>query len=85
MVDTALIKVDNLENSIRIYPNPVNDYLYIESTEVIGFCIYDLYGNQILSGHNKVVDVRSLQSGMFLLKISTTNNKDLIIRFVRYK
>ena len=68
-------------SSINIFPNPVNDRLYImtqTTTQTTTIEIYDVYGR--LQGHkttrlqdNKTIDVSGLNNGIYLIKIITEN------------
>ncbi|MBE99077.1 BspA family leucine-rich repeat surface protein [Flavobacterium coralii] len=62
-------------NNIVIYPNPVGDVLTIQSngTEVTGVVIYNLQGGKVLQLDKVVnrVDTSSLNSGVYILSLST--------------
>ena len=67
-------------SSFRLYPNPVNDKLYIETEiEIEEVVIYDVYGriqNLRTSESQNLrnsVDVSGLNSGVYFLKINTGN------------
>ena len=71
---------DNVEenlttNNISVYPNPVNDRLYIETlTQTLTIEIYDIYGRRQLSTVScqpSVIDVENLKSGIYFVKINT--------------
>ncbi|MEQ8323083.1 MAG: T9SS type A sorting domain-containing protein, partial [Vicingaceae bacterium] len=67
-------------NPIRIYPNPVNDQLFIEglekgNTEIL---LFNMYGQlvmeqNIISGGNVKMNISSQASGIY--KILITNNE----------
>lgn len=64
-------------NSVKLYPNPVSDKLFIKSTEQIeSVTIYNINGqlikrtNEIING----VDVSVLSSGLYMIEIKTNNN-----------
>ncbi len=62
------------KSDIKIYPNPVQNQLNIESQEIInGIEIFDLLGKKIFESKSKTIDVSGLQSGIYLLKINTEN------------
>ena len=60
-------------NSLQIYPNPVNDFIYIKNTPQsrLKFQIIDLNGNIIQKGQllNEAIDVKGLSPGIYLLHI----------------
>ena len=73
--------------SLLVYPNPVNDRLYIEAeVEVEEVVVYDVFGRQqelsAISGQQSVVDVTSLNSGVYFVKV-VTRNGEMVKRFVK--
>lgn len=75
---------------IKIYPNPVSDYAYVE----IGFdfteadiLLYDMGGRQIqnLKTKNKVtkINTQSLVQGAYLITIKTDNNKTANAKLIK--
>jgi hypothetical protein len=59
--------------SLQIYPNPVNDFIFIKNTlhSRLKFQITDLGGNIILKGQllNTAIDVKALSPGIYLLHV----------------
>ena len=71
----AVIYYDNLEavsdNDFAVYPNPSNDVLHIISDkEFTTVEIIDLTGKTIVKTAENMVDVSSIPSGLYLLKIN---------------
>jgi ELWxxDGT repeat protein len=63
-------KFDIELNSLIIYPNPVNDILYIKSNSTIKTgIIYNLLGKKMKTTSNTSVNVSNLKSGIYFLKI----------------
>ena len=63
-------------NNISVYPNPVNDKLYIVTEdEVEDVVVYDIYGRHqqlsAVSCQPSVIDVENLKSGIYFVKINT--------------
>ena len=87
-VYTIVIKddaVEELSSSLNIYPNPVNDRLYIETlTQTQTIEIYDVYGRQqlVVSGQQSAVSVANLNSGIYFVKV-VTENGEVVKRFVK--
>ena len=80
--------IEEVTSSINMYPNPVNDKLYIEAEmEVEEVVVYDIYGRPQdhkttrLQG-NLVVDVANLNSGIYFVKV-VTENGETVRRFVK--
>ena len=79
--------VEELQSSILLYPNPVNDKLYIETEiEVKNVVVYDVFGRQqdlsAVSCQPSVIDVSNLNSGVYFVKI-VTENGEAVRRFVK--
>lgn len=58
--------------SVKIYPNPTTDFINIQSNEEMTIQLIDLNGRSLQSDSGKEVsmDVRSLNSGAYILQIS---------------
>lgn len=78
--------IEELTSAFFIYPNPVNDRLYVETeVEIENIIIYDIYGRQqtIEHGHQfSSIDVSDLNSGVYFVKI-ITNKAEFIKHFVK--
>ena len=77
--------VDELTASFRLYPNPVNDKLYIETeTEVEEVVVYDAFGRQQTTDNSQqsTVDVSNLNAGVYFVMIKT-NEGVVVKRFIK--
>jgi hypothetical protein len=79
--------IEETTTSLSIYPNPVDDRLYIEAltlTQTIE--IYDIYGRRqqlsAISHQPSVIDVSNLNSGIYFVKISTEEG-DIVKRIIK--
>lgn len=70
---------EKLENVI-VYPNPVKNLLYINDVDnvVSGYSVINTLGKQLISyenifGQNHQIDVKTLASGVYFLKLSLKN------------
>ncbi|MFN8339478.1 MAG: zinc-dependent metalloprotease [Saprospiraceae bacterium] len=65
-------------NALKLYPNPVNDILQIESSEdIIKINLYNMSGQLVLSrgkGFGHSIDMHDLNSGMYIVRIETEEN-----------
>ena len=87
---TVVVEDDAIEEvnvSFNVYPNPVNDRLYIETqtlTQTVE--IYDIYGRcqelSAISGQPSVIDVSGLNSGVYFVKV-VTENGEAVQRFIK--
>ena len=76
--------------NVKIYPNPVNDKVYIETeVEIKEIVVYDVYGriqnlsNSATQQLSNSVDVSNLNSGIYFLKVKTENG-NIVKRIVKY-
>ncbi len=70
--------IEEIGSKVEIYPNPVNDILYIEAeTETLTIEIYDVYGrvqnlrNSETQKLRNSIDLSDLKSGIYFVKINT--------------
>ncbi len=64
-------------NSVKLYPNPVNDKLFIKSTDQVeSLTIYNISG-QLVKQVNTIdngIEVYNLSTGLYIIQIKTNNN-----------
>jgi hypothetical protein len=68
--------------SIKCYPNPVLDILYIQSNQVASnYNVYSIQGKLIQSGkiESNQVDLKTLETGLYLLDVKINEE------WIRYK
>ncbi|MBT6687571.1 MAG: T9SS type A sorting domain-containing protein [Bacteroidetes bacterium] len=84
-----------LENSLSIYPNPVNDFLNIDfsinENAIITISIFDCIGNEIISETSKKtkgehfikIKTEDFSNGIYFVKYEIDNSKGLVQLFVK--
>ena len=74
------------EDKTTIYPNPATDILNVEMTSFpdekeVKIELYDIAGRkvfqQLLTNNKTQIDIRHLQPGMYILKVSNSNNVEI--------
>lgn len=74
-IDHVSVQVREItENSWQIYPNPVEDVLFLEGlADVESYAIYDITGKNLsrLNNNTKQIDVSHLTNGVYFLQINT--------------
>jgi CubicO group peptidase (beta-lactamase class C family) len=68
----SINEFNNAENDLKVFPQPASDLLNLEfsgSDAIQSYKILDLKGKILLSGTQTPVEVRNLQSGMYILDI----------------
>jgi predicted outer membrane repeat protein len=78
-----VLGVQNISNaSLKTYPNPVNNQLFIQTTEFLNIIIMDITGKNILSkalnqGVN-AIDISKLKAGVYVIQTSNGINLKFI-------
>ena len=76
---SAVLNVDNevSNNSIRIFPNPTKDILFLEGNKnTVEISIYDLLGKKVISKMiANSINLRELTKGVYLIIISDRGHR----------
>ncbi|MFA7446263.1 MAG: PQQ-dependent sugar dehydrogenase [Flavobacteriaceae bacterium] len=74
--------ITDIENSIKVFPNPANDFLFVESTSnamISEMVLYDILGKEILRKSfgttSATLDVSGVSNGLYILKIGSSDGK----------
>ena len=80
IVDPTSVGVSETENTLKVYPNPANDYLNVEgnitSVEVLNTVGQCLLSKQV--NGNTRIDLNGLSNGIYLLRVY--NNGEMTVR-----
>lgn len=82
-VDMAdvLLNTELLEKELDIYPNPSSGFIHFKNADGQNYTLTDLNGKKILAGNtNRSLDIRSLDKGVYLLKIEGQDIKKVILQ-----
>jgi endonuclease/exonuclease/phosphatase family metal-dependent hydrolase len=74
---------ETLQNSIRIYPNPSNEHLFIENAPNARISLFSLDGKLVLSQlllANGYVDIKGLSQGYYLLSINSPTGQTAMFK-----
>jgi hypothetical protein len=64
--------------SVRLYPNPVNDTLHVEipaATQLKRVEFYNMLGQRVMTSGEKLIDMTNLKSGVYLVKVITAHGE----------
>lgn len=84
--DNSLSTLDFLKfDDVVVYPNPTQHALHVKTNdEVESINVYSMLGTLIKSvKHTNTIDVSTLNSGNYILKITLNNKRQEIIKFVK--
>ena len=83
-VEVTVLGIDSIENTLRLYPNPVRDYLNISYEQPFSYRLFNSIGQQIWIGESEgyaQIDCRALSQGVYILLIAT-ETEDYIKKIV---
>lgn len=78
---TGISNLKFTANQIKIYPNPFSENLQfqLETQQEFKYTIYDVFGQEVLSGigttKDNVINTSFLKQGIYFLQINTKNNQ----------
>lgn len=80
-------EVDIEENSfalVELYPNPMNDILYIESDDVVSVTFFNAVGQQVLFVENRnEIDVAELNNGLYFVRLVDNKGNTLTKKIIK--
>ncbi len=85
-VEITVLGIDSIENTLRLYPNPVRNYLNISYERPFYYRLFNNIGQPIWAGDSSGViqiDCRTLSQGVYILIIATeteTYTKKIIVQ-----
>ncbi len=66
---------ENQLNTVKIYPNPTKDLIFIDSKTdtIVRASVFDVLGKNVFQqiGNIQELDIKNLQSGMYFLRVAT--------------
>ena len=72
-----------LDSRISVYPNPTANRIYIQVDNIIKAELFDLVGRKIIETNQNQIDLGNLNSGSFILKVTTDNNKSKSFKIIK--
>ncbi|MDL2240391.1 T9SS type A sorting domain-containing protein, partial [Bacteroidales bacterium OttesenSCG-928-K22] len=74
-IEVIYVGLQGYDNMIKVYPNPANDYVYVEGKDVESVRIYNNLGQfvKIVDSKNNIIKINTnnLNSGLYHLQITT--------------
>lgn len=72
----ATLSVEPIEinDFVKVYPNPATDYLFIKSNLNYQSTLYNVAGQRVLESSSKQLNVVDLPTGVYLLQLKSENN-----------
>lgn len=70
-------------STFTIYPNPATSVVNIQDIDVVIAQLFDFNGKLLLQSTSNTIDISSLKSGFYMLKIEDSNGSSAIQRLVK--
>ncbi len=78
-----LTEIQESNNQISVFPNPMNDLLNISMDNFASLFIMDATGKIVISSDSKEVNTKDLNSGIYFLNVVTTEGKLLSTKLMK--
>lgn len=81
----GIIENGQLEASIHIYPNPVNDFVFVYSNaiQIKEMALTDINGKLILQSYQAQLSLSSIESGFYVLKITGNKGETITKKIIK--
>ena len=74
--------VENEEEAISVYPNPVKGQLFVKAENLQSVVVYNIVGQQVMATQEAVVDLSALTEGLYFVRI-TADGQTVTKRIVK--
>lgn len=71
---TLIVDPIEINDFVKVYPNPATDYLFIKSDLNYLSTLYNVAGQRVLESSSKQLNVIDLPTGVYLLQLKSENN-----------
>ncbi len=82
-VDETILSVDDEWIRKLVFPNPVRTRLTIDWAKLRLVTIYDMLGKPVLEVNASIVDVSSLSSGVYFVKLTGNHHENVFVRILK--
>ena len=70
--------------TLKVYPNPTKDLVYVEGNEVSKITLFDMNGRKILETSTKELSLQHLKNGLYIIEIKGVNGKQSIKKIIKH-
>ncbi len=74
------------QKSLRIYPNPVKDFLHIENSANSTYILYNVLGTVVAQGSvsaNNPIALATIASGLYVLELLQDNGEKVVVKVLK--
>ena len=62
-------------SALKVYPNPATDYIMIDAQSSVYVEIFDMTGRMVLTSTESKIDVKSLETGVYFIRVNGNTTK----------
>ena len=81
--NTVFLKESKIKTEINLYPNPAEDFIYIDYDSNLNSEVFDIFGNLILISSEKILNISSLKKGVYFINFTSKNGAFMTNRFIK--
>ena len=70
--------------SIKLFPNPANDLVYITDENITSVEVFDINSRRVLAAKSNTFSVKHLSNGIYVVKILGEDNRIMTKRLIKY-
>lgn len=80
---TLSVNPIDINDFVKVYPNPATDYLFIKSNLNYQSTLYNVAGQRVMQSNAKTLNVVDLPSGVYLLQLKSENNSISTFKIIK--
>ena len=80
---TLSVNPIDINDFVKVYPNPATDYLFIKSNLNYQSTLYNVAGQRVLESSSKQLNVIDLPTGVYLLQLKSENNSISTFKIIK--
>lgn len=88
-VSVVVTSITHFSNSasIRVFPNPAKDFIYVQGEKVADMSLLDLTGKKIiaknaLQGVDNIIETKNLSNGIYFVKVTLNNGETITQKII---
>lgn len=83
-VTTDIHQIDGSLGGVNLYPNPVNDMLFIQAPVAVKYVVTDPLGRVVLKGnYENGISTAALSEGIYFIALEDENKRKVELKFVK--
>ena len=80
---TLSLELIEINDFVKVYPNPATDYLFIKSALNYQSTLYNIAGQRVLESSSKELNVLDFPTGVYLLQLKSENNSISTFKIIK--